>query len=151
MFVMFRDGVTKLYYHKHAIVTNVYFYLVNRQSWILTIETVSMATLYYAYFLSKGYLLFNNYIYHLKEEIHQHHSYLVYLWAFDPSSYLNSLVFRPLGTQVCGINAEYKGDICINLIMLSMETRVVVEAGTSETKTETETWVAETKTETEAI
>ena len=31
-----------------------------------------------------------------------------------------------------------------------MQTRVVVEARTSETKTETETWVAETKTETEA-
>ena len=43
--------------------------------------------------------------------------------------------------QICDI-------VCRKCVMQS---RVVVEAGTSETKNETETWVAETKTETEAI
>ena len=36
-------------------------------------------------------------------------------------------------------------------MLICIQIRVVVEAGTSETKTETEAWVAETKTETEAI
>ena len=37
------------------------------------------------------------------------------------------------------------------MCVYDIQSRVVVEAGTSETKTETKTWVAKTKTETEAI
>ena len=47
------------------------------------------------------------------------------------------------------VKEHYSLYFCLALASQGIQTRVVVEAGTSET--ETETWVAETKTETEAI